>query len=52
MQRYETTNIETALQIARDLLDVPEAMLTLDEVRNQFESRTFGKISGSKLVAI
>ena len=52
MQQYETTSKKTALQIVKDFLDVPEAKMTLDEVRKQFESPSFGEISESRLVAI
>lgn len=50
--QYETTDKDLALHIAKDFLDVPEAEMTLDEVRKEFEDHRIGEIPEEKLVAI
>ena len=50
--QYETTDKDLALRIAKDFLDVPEAEMTLDEVRKEFEDHRCGEIPEEKLVAI
>lgn len=49
---YETDDKDLALRIAKDFLDVPEAEMTLDEVRKEFEDHKIGEIPEEKLVAI
>jgi len=49
---YETDDKELAIVIAKDFLDVPEAEMSLDQVRQEFEDTKFGTIPEEKLVAI
>lgn len=50
--QYETDDKELALQIAKDFLDIPEARLSLDEIRKEFEDARVGALPEEKLVAI
>jgi hypothetical protein len=48
---YETTDLKLCKTIIKDFLDVPEAELSLDEVKKQFDDPRYN-ISEEKLVAI
>ena len=49
---YQTDDIEQCRQIVHDLLDVPEAEMSLEEVKYQFEDPQYDILSEEKLVSI
>ena len=52
LSSYETTDLGMCKDIVKDLLDVPIAEMSIEEVRKQFEDPAYKQLSEEKLVSI
>lgn len=52
LSSYETEDLQMCKDIVKDLLDVPVAEMSIEEVKKQFEDPAYKQLSEEKLVSI